>query len=60
MFCIHQILEKQWDSMAVIYRFNDWIEREVLYGIVTEFDIPIKLVSLIKTQIRRDMLYSNL
>jgi len=41
----------QWDSTAVIYRLQetyDWVRREVLYSIPTEFDIRMKQVGLIK------------
>jgi hypothetical protein len=55
IFCIHQILEKKWeDNEAVHQLFVDFkkaydsVRREVLYNILIEFGIPLKLVRLIK------------
>ena len=54
-FCIRQILEKKWEySEAVHQLFIDLkkayesIRREVLYNILIEFGIPVKLVRLIQ------------
>ena len=41
----------QWGNASVIYDFKkvyDSVMREVLCNILTEFDIPMKLVQLIK------------
>jgi len=55
MFCICQILEKKWEfNDAVLQLFIDFKKaydsdrREVLYNILIEFAIPMKLVRLIK------------
>jgi len=55
IFCIHQILEKKWEySESVHQLFIDFKKvydsgrREVLYKILMEFGIPMKLVRLIK------------
>jgi hypothetical protein len=54
-FCIHQILEKKWEYIETVRQlFMDFkkaygsVRREVLYSILTEFSIPMKLVRLIK------------
>jgi hypothetical protein len=41
IFCIRQILEKKQE-------YNDSVRREILYRILIEFRVPIKLVRLIK------------
>jgi hypothetical protein len=55
IFCIRQILDKKWEySEAVHQLFIDFkkaydsVGRKVLYNILTEFGIPIKLIRLIK------------
>jgi len=55
IYCIRQILEKKMEhSKAVLQLFIDFkkaydsVRREVLYNILIEFDIPLKLISLIK------------
>jgi len=55
MFCVCQILEEKWEySEAVHHLFVDFkkaydsVWREVLYSILIEFDIPMKLIRLIK------------
>jgi hypothetical protein len=55
MFCIRQILEKNWEYNEAghqLYidfkRAYDSVRREVLYNILIEFGIPRKLVRLIK------------
>jgi hypothetical protein len=55
IFCISQILEKKWKfNEAVCELFIDFkkaydlVRREVLYNILIEFGIPLKLVRLIK------------
>jgi hypothetical protein len=57
MFCIRQILEKQWEYNEAVHqlfinfkRAYDSVRREVLrvYNILIEFGIPRKLVRLIK------------
>ena len=54
-FLINQILGKKWDYNETVYQIfldfkkaNDSIQREVLYNILTEFLVPMKLVRLIK------------
>jgi hypothetical protein len=55
IFCIHEILEKKWEyNEAVLSVFIHFqkdcvsVRSEVLYNILTEFGIPMKLVRLIK------------
>jgi hypothetical protein len=55
IFCIRQILEKKWEyNGAVHHLFIDFkkaydsVRREVLYNILIEFGIPLKLERLIK------------
>jgi len=55
IFCIHQILEKKWEHNEAVHQLfidfqkaYDSIRREVLYNILIEFGIPMKLVRLIK------------
>jgi hypothetical protein len=55
IFCICQIFKKNWDcSVAVCQLFIDFkkayvsVQREVLYNILIEFCIPLKLVREIK------------
>ena len=54
IFCIRQILEKKWEYNEAVYQLfidfekvYDSVSKEVLYNIVIEFDIPMKLVRLI-------------
>ena len=55
IFCIRQILEKKWEYNEEVRQLfidfkkaYDSVRREVLYKILIEFDIPRKLVRLIK------------
>jgi hypothetical protein len=55
IFCIRQILEKKWEYNGAVHQlFVDFkkayesVRREVLYNILIEFGIPLKLVRLIK------------
>jgi len=55
IFCIRQILEKKWEyNESVHHLFIDFkkaydsVRREVLYNILIEFVIPMKLLRLIK------------
>ena len=55
IFCIRQILEKKWEYNAAVHQpfvdlkeANDSVRREVLYNILIEFGIPMKLTRLIK------------
>ena len=55
IFCIHQIHEKKWEYNEAVHQLfidfkkaNDSVRREVLYDILIEFGIPMKLVRLIK------------
>jgi hypothetical protein len=54
-FSIRQILEKKWEYNEAVHQLFidfkkvcDSIRREVLYNILTEFGIPMKVVRLIK------------
>jgi hypothetical protein len=53
--CIHQILEKKWEYNETVPKLfidfkkaYDSVRREVLYNILIEFGVPMKLVRLIK------------
>jgi hypothetical protein len=55
IFCIRQILEKEWEYNETVHQLfiafkkaYDSVRREVLYNILTEFGVPMKLVRLIK------------
>jgi hypothetical protein len=55
IFCICQLLQKNWEYKEAVHQLYidfktayDSIRREVLYNIVIEFGIPMKLVSLVK------------
>ena len=55
IFCIRQILEKKWEYNEEVHQLfidfkkaYDSVRREDLYKILIEFDIPRKLVSLVK------------
>jgi hypothetical protein len=55
IFYICQILEKKWEYNGTAHKLfidfkkaYDSVKREVLYNIMLEFDIPKKLVRLIK------------
>jgi len=55
IFCIRQILEKKWEYNEEVHHLlidfkkgYDSVRREALYKILIEFDIPRKLVRLIK------------
>ena len=55
LFCILQILEKKWEHNEAVHQLfidfkkaYDSVRREVLYNILIEFGIPMKLVRLIK------------
>jgi len=55
IFCICQILEKKWEYNEAVHQLfidckkaYDSVRREVLYNILFEFGIPMKLVRLIK------------
>jgi len=55
IFCIRQMLEKKWEYNEEVHQLfidfkkaYDSVRREVLYNILPEFDIPSKLVRLIK------------
>jgi hypothetical protein len=56
IFCIHQTLEKKWEYNETVHQVfidfkkaYDSMRREVLYNILIEFGVPMKLVRLIKT-----------
>ena len=53
--CSRQILEKKWEHIEAVHQLfiefkkaYDSVRREVLYNILFEFVIPMKLVRLIK------------
>jgi len=55
IFCIHPILLKKWEYNKAVHQLfidfkksYDSVRREVLYNILIEFGIPMKLVRLIK------------
>jgi hypothetical protein len=55
IFCIRQILERKWEYIETVHKlFIDFkkaynsVRREVLYNILIEFWVPMKLVRLIK------------
>jgi len=55
IFCIRSTLEKIWEYKDAVYQIftnfrtaYDSVKREVLYKILIEFGIPMKLVRLIK------------
>jgi hypothetical protein len=54
-FCIHQILDKKWEYNEIVYQLfvefekvYDSARREILYNILIEFGVPMKLIRLIK------------
>jgi hypothetical protein len=54
IFCIRQTLEKKWEYNETVHQLfigfkkdYDSVRREVLYNILIEFRVPIKLVRLI-------------
>jgi hypothetical protein len=55
IFCIRQILEKKWEYNEAVHQLfihfqeaYDPFRRKVLYNILFEFGIPMKLVRLVK------------
>jgi hypothetical protein len=55
IFCIHQKLEKKWEYNETVHQLfinfkkaYDSVMRDVLYNILIEFGVPMKLVRLIK------------
>jgi len=55
MFCICQILEKKWEYNEAVHqpfidfkKAYDSVRREVLYTILIESAVPMKLIRLIK------------
>jgi len=55
IFSIRQILEKKWEYIEAVHQLfidfkkaYDSVRKEVLYNILTDFGIPMKLVRLIK------------
>jgi hypothetical protein len=54
IFCIYQILEKNWEYNETVHQLFidfkkacDSVRKEVLYNILIEFGVPMKLVKLI-------------
>jgi hypothetical protein len=54
-FCIRQILEKKWEYNETVHQLfidlkkaYDSVRREVLYNIIIEFGVPMKLIRLVK------------
>jgi hypothetical protein len=55
MFYVCQILEKKWEYNETVHQLfvdfkkaYDSVRKEVLYSILIEFGVPVKLVRLIK------------
>jgi hypothetical protein len=55
MFCIRQILEKKWEYSEAVHplfidfkKAYDSVRREVFFNILIEYDVPVKLMRLIK------------
>jgi hypothetical protein len=55
ILCIRQIFEKKWEYNEAVHQLfidfkkaYDSVRREVLYNILIEFGIPMKLVRLVK------------
>jgi hypothetical protein len=55
-FCVCQILKKKWEYNKTVHQlFRDFkkaydsVRRKILYNILIEFGVPMKLVRLIKT-----------
>jgi hypothetical protein len=55
IFCICQILEKKWEHNEAVHQLfvdfkkaYDSLRREVVYNILFEFGIPMKVVRLVK------------
>jgi hypothetical protein len=55
IFCIRQIFEKKWEYNEAVHQLFidikkacDSVTREVLYNILIEFGIPMKVVKLLK------------
>jgi hypothetical protein len=60
IFCIRQVLGKEWEYNETGHQiFRDFekaydsVRREALNNILVEFDIPLKLISLIKMCLSR-------
>jgi hypothetical protein len=58
IFCIRQILEKEWEYNETVHQLfldlkktYDSVRSEVLYNILTEFGVPMKLARLITTNL---------
>jgi sorting nexin-29 len=51
IFCIRQILEKKWELFIDFKKAYDSVRREVLYKILIEFGVPMKLIRLIKMRL---------
>jgi hypothetical protein len=55
IFCIRQILEKKWEYNETVHQLfvdskktYDSVRKEVLYNILIEFGVPMKLVRLMR------------
>jgi hypothetical protein len=55
IFCIHQIFEKKWEYNVAVHQLlidlkkaYDSVRRGILYDILIEFGIPMKVVRVIK------------
>jgi sorting nexin-29 len=60
IFCIRQILEKKWEYNETVHHLfvdfkkaYDSVRRKVLYNILIELGVPMKLVRLIKMSLYR-------
>jgi hypothetical protein len=65
IFCFRRILEEKWEYIETVHQLfvdfkkaYDSVRREVLYNILIEFVVPMKLVRLIEACIRINEMYS--
>jgi hypothetical protein len=58
IFCIRQILEKKWEYNETVHQIFvdfkkacDSVRKKVLYNILIEFEVPMKLARLVKHKV---------